>query len=62
MEKINDNLLIKLKLYNNKYIFKILIYKMSFTVVTWNVNFSGRTVDEYEPFSFANRSKYILND
>lgn len=35
---------------------------MNFTIITWNVNFSSRTVDKYEPFSFANRAKYILSD
>lgn len=33
-----------------------------YTVVTWNVNFSGRTVDKYEIFSFANRANYILSN
>ncbi len=33
-----------------------------YTIVTWNVNFSGRTVGEFETFSFANRATFILND
>lgn len=34
----------------------------NYTIVTWNINFSSRTVNEYESFSFANRAKYILDN
>lgn len=35
---------------------------MNITIVTWNINFSNRTVGEFEVFSFENRKKYILSN
>lgn len=32
-----------------------------FTIVSWNVNYSARTVDQYEEFSFARRAELVTN-
>lgn len=31
-------------------------------IVTWNTNFSERAKDEFEPFSFSSRAKFVLDD
>jgi hypothetical protein len=35
---------------------------MDITVVTWNINFSNRTVGEFEAFSFKNRANFIVSN